>query len=359
MAVVLQNFGFLSFGVTDYVSKIHTLHYGAVVAKQPRLDTDKKACHRLGLRLAEWISVFVDNKKHLHPLLTTKKKDQMEKKEAKEKAKDPATEAEATESDPSSKTSKKEEVVERGEKKKVLVFTKATDYVHTSLPAAASWLARELEALGYEAVVTDDGRLLESDGPSQIDFAAIVMVNNSGELFDLKKETLSKHIEQGRGVMGVHATLASFLDGEDAVGATKLKATTSIIQETFGAHFLNHPPPQEATVVVDEEQAKALGLEKLPLRFQHVDEFFNYNRNPIDAGVSVVASVDESTYKGGLMGKSHPVVWHHTLGPRKAKVFYCALGHFSHFYNGLGSPHVGTLLKAGLRHILSNNYPSA
>jgi len=31
-------------------------------------------------------------------------------------------------------------------------------------------------------------------------------------------------------------------------------------------------------------------------------------------------------------------------------VFYCALGHFAHFYNGLGAPHVATILKAGLRY---------
>ncbi|EDQ86885.1 uncharacterized protein MONBRDRAFT_33673 [Monosiga brevicollis MX1] len=75
MNAVLMNFGFMVFGVTDYVDKIHTLHYGAVVAKQPRNQYDKDACRRLGLRLAEWIAVYFDGKKELHPLLTTKKQD--------------------------------------------------------------------------------------------------------------------------------------------------------------------------------------------------------------------------------------------------------------------------------------------
>eukprot|EP00043_Microstomoeca_roanoka_P012069 m.115924 g.115924 ORF g.115924 m.115924 type:complete len:367 (+) comp15381_c1_seq1:107-1207(+) len=75
MNVVLMNFGFLVFGVTDYVDKIHTLHYGACVAKEPRNQYDRDACHRLGLRLAEWVAVYVDNKADLHPLLTTKKLD--------------------------------------------------------------------------------------------------------------------------------------------------------------------------------------------------------------------------------------------------------------------------------------------
>jgi len=75
MSTVLMNFGFLSFGVTDYVSKIHTLHYGAVVAKKPRNEHDKAACDRLGLRLAEWVAFFVDGRRSLHPLLTTKADD--------------------------------------------------------------------------------------------------------------------------------------------------------------------------------------------------------------------------------------------------------------------------------------------
>jgi NAD(P)H dehydrogenase (quinone) len=73
MSTVLMNFGFLSFGVTDYVGKIYTLHYGAVVAKAPRNETDRLACQRLGLRLAEWTSVFVDGHKAMHPILTTKR----------------------------------------------------------------------------------------------------------------------------------------------------------------------------------------------------------------------------------------------------------------------------------------------
>ena len=33
---VLMNFGFLTFGVTDYAAKMMTLHYGAVAAREPR-----------------------------------------------------------------------------------------------------------------------------------------------------------------------------------------------------------------------------------------------------------------------------------------------------------------------------------
>jgi len=64
---VLMNFGFLVFGVTDYSSKMRTLHYGAVVAKEPRNDDDAASCRLLGQRLAEWTAVFVHGRKDEHP----------------------------------------------------------------------------------------------------------------------------------------------------------------------------------------------------------------------------------------------------------------------------------------------------
>ncbi len=65
--IMLMNFGFLVFGVTDYVGKKFTLHYGAVTAREPRADEEIAACRRLGRRLAEWVAVFVDGRKELHP----------------------------------------------------------------------------------------------------------------------------------------------------------------------------------------------------------------------------------------------------------------------------------------------------
>jgi NAD(P)H dehydrogenase (quinone) len=64
---VLMNFGFLTFGVTDYASKTLTLHYGAVAAKEPREDETKESCRILGRRLAEWTAVMFDGRRAEHP----------------------------------------------------------------------------------------------------------------------------------------------------------------------------------------------------------------------------------------------------------------------------------------------------
>src|SRR5271156_3634130 len=65
---VLMNFGLLVFGVTDYVSKLTTLHYGAVPAREPRSEESIAACRKLGHRLAEWTAALVHGRQDQHPL---------------------------------------------------------------------------------------------------------------------------------------------------------------------------------------------------------------------------------------------------------------------------------------------------
>ena len=59
MQIVLMNYGFLVFGVPDYVAPGQTLHYGAICAGRPRNDGDREACRRLGRRLSEWVQTLI------------------------------------------------------------------------------------------------------------------------------------------------------------------------------------------------------------------------------------------------------------------------------------------------------------
>lgn len=69
LLTVLINFGFLVFGVTDYVGKLTTLHYGAITAREPRDEDAKEACRKLGKRLAEWVAAYIGGRKDQHPLV--------------------------------------------------------------------------------------------------------------------------------------------------------------------------------------------------------------------------------------------------------------------------------------------------
>src|SRR4051812_14204630 len=68
LLTVLLNFGFLVFGVTDYVGQNMTLHYGAIAARAPREESVQAACRKLGERLAEWTAVLVGGRSDQHPL---------------------------------------------------------------------------------------------------------------------------------------------------------------------------------------------------------------------------------------------------------------------------------------------------
>ena len=53
---VMLNFGMITFGIPDYVSKVVTLHYGAVSIGEPDGDS-LNACRLLGKRLVEYVDV--------------------------------------------------------------------------------------------------------------------------------------------------------------------------------------------------------------------------------------------------------------------------------------------------------------
>jgi len=74
LQIILINFGFLVFGLPDYVAHQFTLHYGATLAGEPRQDREVEACRRLGQRLAEWVSVYVDGRREQHPLTAPRKR---------------------------------------------------------------------------------------------------------------------------------------------------------------------------------------------------------------------------------------------------------------------------------------------
>jgi len=44
---VLMNFGFLTFGLTDYVSKTASAHYGAIAVREARDEEIKESCRKL------------------------------------------------------------------------------------------------------------------------------------------------------------------------------------------------------------------------------------------------------------------------------------------------------------------------
>ncbi len=67
LVTVMMNYGMMVFGITDYVAPQRTLHYGAAIPGEPRTQAEKDICIRLGQRLAELVSYYVDGVEESHP----------------------------------------------------------------------------------------------------------------------------------------------------------------------------------------------------------------------------------------------------------------------------------------------------
>jgi len=67
LLTTLMNYGVMVFGVPDYVAKQRTLHYGAAILGEPRTQAEKDICIRLGRRLAEFVSYYVEHIEESHP----------------------------------------------------------------------------------------------------------------------------------------------------------------------------------------------------------------------------------------------------------------------------------------------------
>jgi type 1 glutamine amidotransferase len=81
---------------------------------------------------------------------------------------------------------------------------------------------------------------------------------------------------------------------------------------------------QPATVVVEDSTHPATA--RLPTRWTVTDEWYNFTRNPRDL-VHVLATVDETTYAGGVMGADHPIEWSREPTAISGRMWYTAMGH--------------------------------
>jgi len=72
------------------------------------------------------------------------------------------------------------------------------------------------------------------------------------------------------------------------------------------------------------EDARNPSTAGLPKRWVRTDEWYNFLASP-RGQVHVLASLDETTYQGGTMGRDHPVAWCKVIG--RGRMWYTALGH--------------------------------
>lgn len=190
----------------------------------------------------------------------------------------------------------------------LLVYTQTAGYRHGSIPKALAAIRRLGRENGFAVAATEDPMRIRPDFLCAFD--AVAFVNTSGNVLDFEgRAALQDFVEKGGGFAGVHAACDTGYDWP-WYGALA------------GAWFLAHPLQQNAIVRIEDGAHPSTS--GLPAAWKRWDEWYDYRVNPRPK-VRVLATLDESTYKGGKMGADHPIVWcHENAGGRS---WYTGLGH--------------------------------
>lgn len=195
-------------------------------------------------------------------------------------------------------------------KPKVLVFSRTTGYVHSSIPAGNAAIAKLGIENGFDVDTTKDAAIFTSDKLDK--YAAIVFLSTTegkeNLLNDDEKKGLVQYIHEGGGWVGIHA-------------ATDAGYRWPWYVKLSGALFLSHPQQQQATLTVVDRLHPSTRF--LPQTWERKDEWYNFKE--MNKKVSVLITIDEKSYKGGANGDYHPMSWFHNFEGGRA--FYTELGH--------------------------------
>jgi uncharacterized protein len=199
---------------------------------------------------------------------------------------------------------------------RLLVFSKTAAFRHASIPTAIA----ALRVLGEEHKVaidfTEDSAAFTPENLAR--YAAVVFLMTTGTVLDSDQaSSLQQYIEAGGGYVGIHS-------------ASDTEYNWSWYGGLVGAYFdrvHGHSSVTQATVHVVDPTTPSTSM--LPTTWVRTDEWYNFATNPAGS-VHVLLTVDERTYRGGVMGPDHPIAWYHNYDGGRS--WYTAMGHTSESY---------------------------
>lgn len=194
----------------------------------------------------------------------------------------------------------------------VLVFSKTLLFRHASITNGIEAIKKLGAESGFHVDATEDASVFRTSNLAQ--YRAIIFLSTSGDILDENQQAAFRaYIENGGGLAAIHAAVA---------GDVATEGSWPWYGETLCASFTNHSSVTQATVDVEDRHNPS--TVDLPEHWARADEWYNFIRSP-RGKAHVLASLDESTYKGGTMGKDHPIAWCKRAG--KGRIWYTALGH--------------------------------
>ncbi|MES2890738.1 MAG: ThuA domain-containing protein, partial [Bacteroidota bacterium] len=193
---------------------------------------------------------------------------------------------------------------------KVLIFVKTSGFHHESIPAGVEAIKKISKDNKFEIDTTSDAGMFNEDNLKK--YRAVIFLNTTGNILNADQQVaFQRYIEAGGGYLGVHA-------------AADAEYTWAWYNQLVGAYFKSHPGNpnvRKATVVVKD--TGNIAMKGIPEKWERTDEWYNYKN--INAGLKVLATLDEDSYEGGENGKDHPIAWYHDFDGGRS--FYTGGGH--------------------------------
>ncbi len=197
---------------------------------------------------------------------------------------------------------------------RALAFSRTLGFRHDSIPDGLSLLATLGAAHDFAVDATEDPTVFSDAGLAP--YRVVIFLLTTGDvLADDQQAALERFVTGGGGFVGIHS-------------ASDTEHGWPWYGDLVGARFANHPPGTVAATLHVETHAHP-STAHLGDLWTRTDEWYNFDHNP-RPNVTVLLTIDETTYTGGTMGADHPMSWIHTIGA--GRVWYTALGHTRESY---------------------------
>ena len=214
-------------------------------------------------------------------------------------------------------------VLPKGLQDAVLIVSKTNGWRHIEhIPHSNAVLAEIAKSLGRASYVTENAAVFNDEQLKR--FSVVVLNSASGDFLTAdQRAAFARFVARGGGVVALHAA------GDNS--HTEAWYSDTII----GTKFIGHPGGsdqfQSARIAVDHPAHPTMAGVKLP--WSPVDEWYSFNANPAARGMTVLARIDEASYRPGaeLTMGSHPVIWINASAT--GRIFYSALGHSPDAYD--------------------------
>jgi len=182
-----------------------------------------------------------------------------------------------------------------------LVFSKTLMFRHASITNGIAAIKQLGAANHFQVDATEDASWFTATSLAK--YKVVIFLSTSGDILNEEQQAAFKnYIEQGGGLAAIHAAVA---------GDVATAGAWPWYGEALCARFTNHSAIVQATVDVEDRQHPSTAM--LPEHWVRTDEWYNFITSP-RGDARVLASLDETTYQGGTMGKDHPIAWWKQMG---------------------------------------------